>query len=121
MRGVCELALKFRCDWKGPIGKIENDQDRQPDSGNPTVRDEKGACGNVVHGLASLCHEAGNGGNNGRRCPKHARTVFLPDLNSKVNTGYLRGDFLPRNAFNAENVLLDVNIEILHQNRPGML
>jgi hypothetical protein len=21
MRGVCELALKFRCDWKGPIGK----------------------------------------------------------------------------------------------------
>ena len=84
MRGVCELALKFRCDWKGPIGKIENDQDRQPDSGNPTVRDEKGACGNVMHGLASLCHEAGNGGNNGRRCPKHARTVFLPDLDSNI-------------------------------------
>jgi len=37
-----------------------------------------------VHGLASLCHEAGNGGNNGRRCPKHARTVFLPDLDSIV-------------------------------------
>jgi serine/threonine protein phosphatase PrpC len=36
-----------------------------------------------MHGLASLCHEAGNAGNNGRRCPKHARTVFLPDLNSK--------------------------------------
>jgi hypothetical protein len=58
MRGVCELALKFRGDWEGPIGKIENDQDRQPDLGNPTVRDEKGACGNVMHGLASLCHEA---------------------------------------------------------------
>ena len=24
--------------------------DRQPDSGNPTVRDERGACGNVSHG-----------------------------------------------------------------------
>ena len=23
---------------------------RQPDSGNPTVRDEKGACGNVSYG-----------------------------------------------------------------------
>ena len=23
---------------------------RQPDSGNPTVRDERGACGNVNHG-----------------------------------------------------------------------
>jgi len=21
MRGVCELALKFRCNWKGPLGK----------------------------------------------------------------------------------------------------
>ena len=42
----------------------------------------KGDCGNVMHGLVSLCHEAGNGGNNGRRCPKDARTVFLPDLDS---------------------------------------
>ena len=25
---------------------------RQPDSGNPTVRDERGACGNVGHGGA---------------------------------------------------------------------
>ena len=30
-----------------------------------------------MHGLAYLCDEAGNGGNNGRRCPTHARTVFL--------------------------------------------
>ena len=51
----------------------------EPDAGNPTVRDEKGACGNVMHGLASFCHEAGNDGNNGRRFPKHARTVFLPE------------------------------------------
>jgi len=46
---------------------------------------KRGACGNVMHGLASFCHEAGNGGNNGRRCPKHARTVFLPDLDSIIN------------------------------------
>jgi len=43
---------------------------------------KRGACGNVMHGLTSLCHEAGNVGNNGRRYPKHARTVFLPDLDS---------------------------------------
>jgi hypothetical protein len=36
------------------------------------------AFGNVIHGLASLCHEAGNGGNNRRRCPKDTRTLFLP-------------------------------------------
>jgi len=24
---------------------------RQPDSGNPTVRDERGACGNVGYGM----------------------------------------------------------------------
>jgi hypothetical protein len=28
----------------------ENSYCRQPDSGNPTVRDEKGACGNVSYG-----------------------------------------------------------------------
>ena len=35
-----------------------------------------------MHGLACLCHEAGNGGNNGRHCHKHVRTIFLPDLDS---------------------------------------
>jgi len=30
-----------------------------------------------MHGLESLCHEAGNGGNNGRLRPKQARAVFL--------------------------------------------
>jgi hypothetical protein len=43
---------------------------------------KRGACGNVMHGLAFLCREAGNGENNGRRCPKYARTVFLPNLDS---------------------------------------
>ncbi len=36
---------------------------RQPDSGNPTVRDEKGACGNVTDSEFT----------------KGARAVFLPD------------------------------------------
>ena len=40
-----------------------------------------------MHGLAYLCHEAGNGGNNGRRCPTHARTVFLSrPLDKAVDT-----------------------------------
>ena len=37
-------ALKFQVKWEGFLGKCHC---RQPDSGNPTVRDEKGACGNV--------------------------------------------------------------------------
>jgi hypothetical protein len=40
------------------------------------------AYGNVMHGLASLCHETGNGGNDGMCYPKNAHTVFLPDRHS---------------------------------------
>jgi hypothetical protein len=45
--GVCERALKLRrvvgrSSWKSCCC--------QPDSGNPTVRDERGACGNVGDG-----------------------------------------------------------------------
>ena len=40
---MCE-HLNFRLNGKGFWGKCHC---RQPDSGNPTVRDEKGACGNV--------------------------------------------------------------------------
>jgi hypothetical protein len=28
---------------------------------------KRGACGNVMHGLTAICHEAGNGGYNGSR------------------------------------------------------
>jgi hypothetical protein len=38
-----------------------------------------------MHALTSLSHEGENGGNNGRRCYKHARIVLLPDLDSKNN------------------------------------
>ena len=43
--GVCERALEPRDAWEGPPGKCCC---CQPDSGNPTVRDERGASGNVT-------------------------------------------------------------------------
>ena len=46
-RGVCRRVLKLRGAWEGPLGKSCC---CQPDSGNPTVRDERGACGNVSYG-----------------------------------------------------------------------
>ena len=36
-------------------------------SKNPTVRDERGACGNVMQGLMAVCHEIGNDGYIGSR------------------------------------------------------
>jgi len=42
----------------------------------------RGACGNVIHDLMSLCHKAGNGDTNGRHCPKYLRAAFLPDIYS---------------------------------------
>src|SRR5215471_16585295 len=46
-RGVDERAFKPREVWEGPVGTSDG---CQPDSGKPTVRDERGACGNVNHG-----------------------------------------------------------------------
>jgi len=47
LRGVCERALKPPVRWEGCEGKCH---DCQPDSGKPTVRDDRGACGNVGYG-----------------------------------------------------------------------
>ncbi len=44
VRGVCGRALKLQSNWEGTFGKCYC---CQPDSGNPTVRDERGACGNT--------------------------------------------------------------------------
>ena len=41
-RGACKRVLKPLMAWEGPPGKCCC---RQPDSGNPTVRDEKGGLG----------------------------------------------------------------------------
>jgi hypothetical protein len=46
-RGVCAPALEFRLLWEGSAG---TSQGRQPDSGNPTVRDERGGLGKRGHG-----------------------------------------------------------------------
>ncbi len=43
-RGVYRRGFKPRAVWEGPPGTCCC---CQPDSGNPTVRDERGACGNV--------------------------------------------------------------------------
>jgi len=46
-RGVCRRVLKPRTVWEGPLG---TSCCCQPDSGKPTVRDERGAHGDVDYG-----------------------------------------------------------------------
>jgi hypothetical protein len=46
-RGVCRRVLEPRAAWEGPLGKSRC---CQPDSGKPTVRDERGAHGDVDYG-----------------------------------------------------------------------
>ena len=53
--------------------------DRQPDSGKPTVRDERGACGNVSYGMGYTGTSSGNAETD-KPMPKVARVVFLPDF-----------------------------------------
>src|SRR2546423_11263080 len=50
VRGVCECALKLPRVWEGCAAIILHITGCQPDSGKPTVRDERGACGNVGYG-----------------------------------------------------------------------
>ena len=52
--------------------------DRQPDSGNPTVRDERGACGNVGYGRGYTGTYRGNA-ETAKPKPKVARVAYLPD------------------------------------------
>jgi hypothetical protein len=51
---------------------------RQPDSGKPTVRDERGACGNVGYGRGYTGTYSGNA-ETAKPQPKVARAAFLPD------------------------------------------
>jgi hypothetical protein len=46
-RGGYRRGFKPRDVWEGPLGTGHG---CQPDSGNPTVRDERGAYGNVGYG-----------------------------------------------------------------------
>ena len=51
----------------------------KPYWGKPTVRNFRGGRGNVMHGLAAICHEARKGGYNGSRRPTHRRASPLLD------------------------------------------
>ena len=62
---------------------------RQPDSGNPTVRDERGACGNV--------------GDGGTRNPLHIPKGCMSEtLRLRLRAPY----FYPTNRFDAESVMI---------------
>jgi len=51
---------------------------RQPDSGKPTVRDERGACGNVGYGWGYTGTYSANA-ETAKPQPKVAPAAFLPD------------------------------------------
>src|SRR5664280_1442102 len=62
---VCQ-HLSFISNGKTTEGKSRS----KPDPGNLAVRDCRGACGNMLHGLITICHEVGNDGNRGSYWPK---------------------------------------------------
>ena len=51
VRGVCGRALELPSVGEGCAMKEPMITGRQPDSRNSTVRDERGACGNVGYGM----------------------------------------------------------------------
>ena len=63
-RGVCAPALEVRLLWEGTAG---TSQGRQPDSGNPTVRDENGGLGKRGHGSRTAVRR--------RKPRRHHRTL----------------------------------------------
>jgi len=75
--GVCEPALKLQPSWEGryPENGVQS-RGSEPDSGNPTVRDRREACGNMGHGgtVNPLCNRKGRAGN---PPPKVACAAFL--------------------------------------------
>ncbi len=60
MRGECGRALKLPYVREGCVMKEPMITGRQPDSGNPTVRDERGACENVNYGEGYTGTYSGN-------------------------------------------------------------
>ncbi len=76
-RGVCAPALELPRAWEGPHPARWRAEPRsEPDSGNPTVRDRRGALRNVIHGEPRnpLRHRKSG---TGHSSPKDARTQFL--------------------------------------------
>ena len=62
---VCQ-HLSFISNGKATEGKSRS----KPDPGNLAVRDCRGACRNMLHGLITICHEVGNDGYRGSYRPK---------------------------------------------------
>jgi hypothetical protein len=84
IRGECEPALKLRLLWEGSLGK---GQGRQPDSGNPAVRDERGGLGKRGHGSRTEAHGESHGNATG---PYSARPrVLSRPLRHRTSVGPL--------------------------------
>ena len=58
--------LSLISDGKTTEGKSRS----EPEPGNLAFRDRRGACGNMLHGLITICHEVGNDGYRGSYWPK---------------------------------------------------
>src|SRR5262249_26155574 len=92
--GVCECALKLPRVWEGCVAIILHITGCQPDSGKPTVRDERGAYGNVGYGgiRHPLAIERARAGHSP---PKAVRAVFLPDARAARRCGGPAGPDTP--------------------------
>ena len=60
---------------------------RQPDSGNPTVRDERGACGNVGYGGTRNPQHIPKGCMSETLCLRLRAPYFYPDKDVAVGNG----------------------------------
>ena len=76
-RGVCAPALKHQPTWEGLSPERWRAEPRsEPDSGNPTVRDRRGALRNVIHGEPRNPLRNRKSGT-GHSSPTGARAQFL--------------------------------------------
>ena len=76
-RGVCAPALELPLAWEGPYSARWQAEPRsEPDSGNPTVRDRRGALRNVTHGGTRNPLRNRKSGS-GHSSPKGARAQLL--------------------------------------------
>jgi hypothetical protein len=78
-RGGCAPALEFRLLWEGTAG---TSQGRQPDSGNPTVRDENGGLGKRGHGSRTAVHGESRGDTTGPYSAR-ARDLSRPRIQNQ--------------------------------------
>jgi len=79
MRGVCGRALKLPSVGEGCAVNEPLITGCQPDSRDSTVRDERGACGNVGYGRGYTGTYRGNA-ETAKPKPKVARVAYLPDI-----------------------------------------